>query len=59
MRHITQITTAAVFSPALDEMGAPPIQQTTVALCNDGTLWALTNDDDWIRLPGIPQGDAA
>ena len=29
-----------------------------LALCNDGTLWRLTNDGEkWIKLPNIPQDE--
>lgn len=26
-----------------------------VALCEDGTIWALGSDNKWLQAPGIPE----
>lgn len=35
-------------------MGMPPIVDTLYALCDDGTLWYIKDDDGWTQLPAIP-----
>lgn len=57
MRKAIQISNCAV---ALDDSLGPPVSYSLVALCDDGSIWELTSDEDnpegaWIRLPEIPQ----
>ena len=35
-------------------LGSFAVNQTIIALCNDGTIWQ-SSDDTWKRLPDIPQ----
>ena len=51
-RQIVQISTCEAVDTDFNEHGS------TVALCNDGTLWLLSFNYgwNWRRLPGVPQG---
>jgi hypothetical protein len=53
-RKIVQIASSSCYSVQRDEMGLPPIVDTVYALCSDGTLWYLKDDDDWTQLPAVP-----
>jgi hypothetical protein len=56
-RRIAQIACM----PAIEQGGLAPTPSALYALCNDGSVWAISDAtaDTWLRLKDIPQDGAA